>query len=332
MTKSHARRRTRVGERPVLVLFNSDEELRSAARLLKSRTTADVVRLGPVINQRFDGGSVVRVRDAAALQTWLRESRRTRTPASVQLALASDFDLHQRTMSALADMRVQLPQVLSSGQDQIFVLDREQRMVAFFGSWPKHSPRRPQDLLGKRKSEVFGADAAAVHDAAALRALNGEEAAYEWTVTDAPGTVYLFTTASPLRNDEGKVAGVLLVTRNITPLKQAQLETERALQDKTNQLLEIERGVRRVAAALQSSSQDTTEQAKTSGLHTSSFLSKRESQVLNLLRRGARLRSIAHTLGISIETVRRHVKAMFRKTGVHSQEALVKLFFGADES
>jgi DNA-binding CsgD family transcriptional regulator len=33
-------------------------------------------------------------------------------------------------------------------------------------------------------------------------------------------------------------------------------------------------------------------------------------------------------LRISIETVRRHVKAMFRKTGVHSQEELVKLFSG----
>jgi DNA-binding CsgD family transcriptional regulator len=32
-----------------------------------------------------------------------------------------------------------------------------------------------------------------------------------------------------------------------------------------------------------------------------------------------------------VETVRRHVKAMFRKTGVHSQEALVTLFSGIDE-
>jgi DNA-binding CsgD family transcriptional regulator len=30
-----------------------------------------------------------------------------------------------------------------------------------------------------------------------------------------------------------------------------------------------------------------------------------------------------------VETVRRHVKTMFRKTGVHSQEALVQLFAAA---
>jgi PAS domain S-box-containing protein len=232
-------------------------------------------------------------------------------------------------MTSLGSMRVRLPHVLSSGQDQIFVLDREQRMVAFFGSWPDTSPGRPHDMLGKRKSDLFGPDSAAVHDAAALRALKGDETAYEWTVKDAPHRVHLLTAASPLRADDGEIVGVLLVTRNVTPLKQAQLEIEQALQDRTNQLLEVERGVRRVAAALQRSPRDVVEHAKTSGLHTSAFLSMRERQVLDLLRRGARTRSIARTLGISVETVRRHVKAMFRKTGVHSQEALVKLFAGS---
>jgi DNA-binding CsgD family transcriptional regulator len=178
---------------------------------------------------------------------------------------------------------------------------------------------------------VFGADVAAVHEAAALRALNEEEVAYEWSVTDMARPVHLLTAASPLRNDDAEVVGVLLVTRDITPLKQAQLEIEHALREKTNQLLEVERGMRQVAAAFRPSPRDHVEQAKTSGLHTSAFLSKREHEVLNLLRRGARLRSIAQTLGISVETVRRHVKAMFRKTGVHSQEALVKLFFGTGE-
>jgi hypothetical protein len=32
------------------------------------------------------------------------------------------------------------------------------------------------------------------------------------------------------------------------------------------------------------------------------------------------VRSIAKTLGISVETVRHHVKTMFRKTAAHSQE------------
>ena len=167
--------------------------------------------------------------------------------------LKAEFDVLHQTMAALDSMGVRLPRLLSSGQDQIFVLDPEQRIVAFFGHWPQESPRRPQDLLGKRKRDLFSPDVAAVHEAAGLRALHGEEATYEWSITDVPAPVYLLTAASPLRNDLGEVAGVLLVTRNVTRLKQAQLEMEKALQQKTSQLLEVERGMRKVAAAFEQS-------------------------------------------------------------------------------
>jgi DNA-binding CsgD family transcriptional regulator/PAS domain-containing protein len=281
------------------------------------------------MNEPADPNDVIRVQNVAAVRTWLRSRRRGPMPTSFWVALARDFELHQQAMSALASMRVQLPHVLTSGQDQIFVLDREQRMVAFFGNWPKEAPWRLQDILGKRKRDIFGPDVAAIHEAAGLRALNGEEASFEWTVPKLPVPVHLSTAASPLRDDSGQVAGVLLVTRNITALKQAQIEIERALREKTHQLLEVEQALRRVAAALQPPHSQVVH-SKTSGLHTN-VLSKREHQVLTLLRGGARLRSIAQTLGISIETVRRHVKAMFRKTGVHSQEELVKVFFGTVE-
>jgi len=325
------RRLTGVTERSLVVLFNTDDDLISGERLLKSRTEAAILRLGPAMREYTDPANIVRVRDVSQLRAWLRSSRRRPAPTSFLLALKAEFDVHHQGMAALASMRVRVPDLLSSGQDQIFVLDREQRMVAFFGHWPKESPRRLKDLLGKRKRDVFGPEAAAVHEAAVLRALNGEEAAYEWNVTDVPRPVHLFTAASPLRNDDGVVAGVLLVTRNVTPLKQEQLEIERALKEKTSQLLEVEFGVRQIAATFQRSPQGNVEHARTSGLHTSAFLSRREHEVLNLLRRGFRLRSIAQTLGISVETVRRHVKAMFRKTGVHSQEALVQLFSDTGE-
>ena len=190
-------------ERSLVVLLNTDDDLISGERLLKSRTEAAILRLGPALREYTDPADIVRVRDVSQLRAWLRSSRRR--PAS------SWPDVHNQAIAGLASMRVRLPNVLSSGQDQIFVLDREQRIVAFFGHWPKESPRRLKDLLGKRKRDLFGPNAAAVHEAAVLRALNGEEAAYEWSITDVPQSVHLFTAASPLRNDDGVVAGVLLV-------------------------------------------------------------------------------------------------------------------------
>jgi PAS domain S-box-containing protein len=230
------RRGNRTTERPVVILFDTAEDLKSGETLLKKLTKMDVSRLGLSHHGAPEHDTLLRVRDVAGLHTWLRSAKRRPLPTRCLLTLAGDFDRHQRMLSALASMRLQFSDVLTSSQDQIWVLDQEQRMVAFFGHWPKESPRRPDDLLGKRKRDVFGPDVAAAHEAAGQRALNGEASAFEWSITDKPTPTHLFTAASPLRNGNGEIAGVLLVTRNITPLKEAQLKMEQALQEKANQL------------------------------------------------------------------------------------------------
>lgn len=57
-------------------------------------------------------------------------------------------------------------------------------------------------------------------------------------------------------------------------------------------------------------------------------LTLREREVLELLVLGRRIRQVAEALFVSPHTVRNHVKALFRKLGVHSQEALVALAAG----
>ncbi len=52
-------------------------------------------------------------------------------------------------------------------------------------------------------------------------------------------------------------------------------------------------------------------------------LSNREREVLEGLLRGARPRAIGEQLGISVHTVRNHVKAIYRKLGVHSRVELL---------
>ncbi len=61
-------------------------------------------------------------------------------------------------------------------------------------------------------------------------------------------------------------------------------------------------------------------------------LSSRERQIVELLLASRRVPGIAAALGISPHTVRNHLKAVFRKLGVHSQEALLELLqHAADE-
>ena len=54
-------------------------------------------------------------------------------------------------------------------------------------------------------------------------------------------------------------------------------------------------------------------------------LSGRERQIVELLIASRRVPGIASTLGISPHTVRNHLKAVVRKLGVHSQEAVLEL-------
>lgn len=54
-----------------------------------------------------------------------------------------------------------------------------------------------------------------------------------------------------------------------------------------------------------------------------STLSAREHEVFDLLMQGRRTGAIAKTLFISAHTVRKHIKAVFRKLGVHSQVELI---------
>jgi DNA-binding CsgD family transcriptional regulator len=61
-------------------------------------------------------------------------------------------------------------------------------------------------------------------------------------------------------------------------------------------------------------------------------LTKREKDVLQLLLDGRRVSSIARTLYLSPQTVRNHLKAIFRKLGAHSQAELLDNLRAAQEA
>src|SRR5262249_38328743 len=141
--------------RTAIVVFDSQDHLAEGERFLKRHTRAAIGHMTAGVVEHKGPTETVRVRTARDLAKWLASARRP-LPKTFLLIIKDAFDAQQRMLSALGSMQVPLPQLLSSGQDQIFVLDRDQRMVAFFGRWPEQSPRRPEALLGKRKRDVFG--------------------------------------------------------------------------------------------------------------------------------------------------------------------------------
>ena len=54
-------------------------------------------------------------------------------------------------------------------------------------------------------------------------------------------------------------------------------------------------------------------------------MSPREIEILHLLLANHRMGTIARELSLSGHTVRNHLRSIFRKAGVHSQEELLRL-------
>jgi len=232
---------------------------------------------------------------------------------------------HEEFFQALGRLGIGLTELVASISGEIVVLDRKRRVIAVLGDWPEESARRPQDVRGKTLREVFGVQAAAVHEAAYVRALLGEHVTYEWTRPKRRQPVRLATSASPLRDSASDIVGVLLITRDSTPSERDEHRVDESIAQKSKRLQELERGIRQLAGAIQNyrkTGHAPRAFAADSSLHQ---LSPRERQVLELLGQGYRPRSIAEQLTVSPETVRNHLKAMFKKTGTHSQEELTAL-------
>jgi DNA-binding CsgD family transcriptional regulator len=232
---------------------------------------------------------------------------------------------NEELVRALGRLGIGLAELVASIRGEIVVLDRKRRVIALLGDWPDESVRRPPDLRGKTLREVFGAQATVVHESAYVRALLGEHVTYEWTRAKRRQPVRLATTASPLRDSTSDIVGVLLITRDSTPSERDEHRVDESIAQKSKRLQELERGIQQLAGAIQNyrkTGHAPREFAPDSPLQP---LSPRERQVLELLGQGYRPRSIAEQLNVSPETARNHLKAMFKKTGTHSQEELTAL-------
>jgi DNA-binding CsgD family transcriptional regulator len=198
---------------------------------------------------------------------------------------------------ALRSLGLDVNDVLSGLPDQVVVMDRKQRIVAEFGR------------------ETFGLRMGPLHEHANLRALQGEHVTYEWDGQKDRLSLRLSTVVAPLRNPASRIVGLVAVTRNVSSVAAGSAREAGPARQQARQLLVLEQGVRELTEVIESYRTPTV----------SYQLSAREQDVLHLLREGYRPRSIAEILHLSPQTVRNHLKAIFRKTGTHSQEQLIMM-------
>jgi DNA-binding CsgD family transcriptional regulator len=228
---------------------------------------------------------------------------------------------------SLARLGVDLFQVLACVADEVIVLDRDRRLVALIGDSPDE-PFRRETAAGTLR-DLFGPQVADAHEAGCAAALEGRYSAYEWIRRRGRQSLQLFTTASPLRDAAAHIVGIVLLTRMVGALSRDQTAIVASLAEATGRLVEVEERMRQLADALERYRRSKRVLATFRADSPLQHISSRERQVLELLGQGYRPRSIAEKLHVSPDTVRNHLKAMFKKTGTHSQEELTALLRAA---
>lgn len=108
--------------------------------------------------------------------------------------------------------------LVDSLSDIVFTLDPDQRCIGVYGQWLARAGLSPEFFLGKTSREILGPDAAPVHEAANLRALQGENVTYNWSAPTTGGTTFYQITISPRRDGAGRIVGIVGLGRDVTAL------------------------------------------------------------------------------------------------------------------
>jgi PAS domain S-box-containing protein len=114
--------------------------------------------------------------------------------------------------------------LVSNLEEIVYTLDLEQRHTGVFGPWVQRAGLTEDFFLGKTSREIFGDANSQVHEAANLRALQGEHVTYAWTLNNGTDIQYYETSLTPQRDQQGKIFGLVGVGRDVTDRRRAEME------------------------------------------------------------------------------------------------------------
>jgi PAS domain S-box-containing protein len=134
--------------------------------------------------------------------------------------------------------------IMNALDEIVAIVDRDQRFVSVLGHRLREMGFLPHTVIGKTVRDIFGKEAAHVHEEAGRRALTGERVAYEW-MTDFPGTPHWFQVSLfPLREPTGEIIGLVGTAYDMTQQKVTQDKLAHALAEKDALLKELHHRVK----------------------------------------------------------------------------------------
>ena len=112
---------------------------------------------------------------------------------------------------------------LDGTTDSVFVKDLQGLYIAINAAGASYVGRRPDEILGRDDRALFPPETAAAviaHDRAVLE--SGEPHAFEVTLPVAGQPRIFFSTKTPYRDVDGRIVGLIGISRDITERKQAE--------------------------------------------------------------------------------------------------------------
>jgi PAS domain S-box-containing protein len=144
---------------------------------------------------------------------------------------------HTQDLLQISEEKFRL--LVESMDDVIFSLDKEQRHTGVFGSWVKNSGQTKEMYLGKTAREIMFDSNLELHEAMNGEALSGNSVSYEWSSCKQNKKIYWNTRLSPLKDKTNSIVGIVGIGRDITELKNAEINIATLLAEKELLLKEV---------------------------------------------------------------------------------------------
>lgn len=142
------------------------------------------------------------------------------------VGISRDVTEQKVAEEALAQERALLHLIIDSLPDNIFVMDREGRLIAHNAAHAKlWGLNDPSEGIGKSDFDFFSSELASKYTADDRAVMESGKALVnrEEKTVDADGNEkWLLTTKVPMRNAEGQVVGIIGINRDVTDLKRAE--------------------------------------------------------------------------------------------------------------
>ncbi|MFB9326877.1 GGDEF domain-containing protein [Paenibacillus aurantiacus] len=158
---------------------------------------------------------------------WVAWSNATMKDASgrVRFVITTGIDIteQRRAQRELAKNEERFRSIVNSIDETIAIFDEDMRVSGMFGRTVQELRSPVESYLGKTLDELLPSEAAEPHKEALRRALEGEPSVQEWSMpTAGRGMRYYITSYSPFIQTDGRVTGIVSVSREVTEFKRVQ--------------------------------------------------------------------------------------------------------------